>query len=37
MQKISGRFAVNRDALSRARMDKLKVRGMKSNALNQLL
>src|SRR6266404_995719 len=37
MQKICGRFAVNRDALSRARMDKLKVRGMKSNALNQLL
>src|ERR1700676_2048616 len=37
MQKICGRFAVNGDALSRARMDKLKVRGMKSNALNQLL
>jgi hypothetical protein len=37
MQKICGRFAVNRDALSRARMDKLKMRGMKSNALNQLL
>src|SRR5258708_18511874 len=37
MQKICGRFAVNRDALSRARMDKLKMRGMKSNALNQFL
>src|SRR6202521_6486696 len=37
MQKICGRFAVNGDALSRARMDKLKMRGMKSNALNQLL
>src|SRR6266852_5605315 len=37
MQKICGRFAVNRDVLSRARMDKLKMRGMKSNALNQLL
>src|SRR6266446_3185582 len=37
MQKISGQFAVNRDALSRARMDKFKMRGMKSNALNQLL
>src|SRR6266404_4093836 len=37
MQKICGRFAVNRDALSRARMDKLKMRGMKSNSLNQLL
>src|SRR6202165_128385 len=37
MQKICGRFAVNGDALSRSRMDKLKMRGMKSNALNQLL
>src|SRR5882762_5650108 len=37
MQKICGRFAVNRDALSRSRMDKLKMRGMKSNALNQFL
>src|SRR5258706_11682813 len=37
MQKICGRFAVNRDALSRARMDKLKMRGMKSNPLNQFL
>src|ERR1700676_5042954 len=37
MQKSCGRFAVNRDALSRSRMDKLKMRGMKSNALNQLL
>src|SRR6266481_10163717 len=37
MQKICGRFAVNRDALSRARMDKLKMHGMKSNALNQFL
>src|SRR6266853_1907245 len=37
MQKICGRFAVNREVLSRARMDKLKMRGMKSNALNQLL
>src|SRR6266404_5946639 len=37
MQKICGRFAVNRDALSRSRMDKLKMRGMKRNPLNQLL
>src|ERR1700675_572525 len=37
MQKICGRFAVNGDALSRSRMDKLKMGGMKSNALNQLL
>src|ERR1700730_2045519 len=37
MQKICRHFAVNRDALSCARMDKLKMRGMKSNALNQLL
>src|ERR1700686_3787492 len=37
MLKICGRFAVNGDALSRAWMDKLKMRGMKSNALNQLL
>src|ERR1700730_7392647 len=37
MQKICGRFAVNGDPLSRAGMDKLKMRGMKSNALNQLL
>src|SRR3981081_803557 len=37
MQKICGRFAVNRDALSRARMDKLKMRGRKSNALNKFL
>src|ERR1700730_13717244 len=37
MHKICGRLAVNRDTLSRARMDKLKMRGMKSNALNQLL
>src|ERR1700692_1808782 len=32
--KIGGRFAVNRHALSRARMYKLKMRGMKSNAGN---
>src|ERR1700682_4364965 len=37
MQKICGRFAVDRDAFSRARMGKLKMRGMKSHALNQLL
>ena len=37
MLKIGGEFAVNRDALSRARMDKLKMRGMKSNASNQRL
>ena len=35
--KIARRFAVNRDALSRARMNKLKMRGVKSNAINELL
>jgi hypothetical protein len=29
-----GQFALNRDALSRVRMDKLKIRGMKGNASN---
>src|ERR1039458_9442129 len=37
MLKIGGKFAVDRDALSRARMDKLKIRGVKSNASNSLL
>ena len=33
-QKIRGELAVNRNALSRARMKKLKMRGMKGNASN---
>ena len=37
MLKIRGEFAVDRDALPRARMDKLKIRGMKSDASNQRL
>jgi hypothetical protein len=37
MPKIGGQFAVYRHALSRARMDKLKMHGMESNASNKLL
>jgi len=36
MLKIGGQLAVNRDALSRPRMDKLKMSCMKSNASNQM-
>jgi hypothetical protein len=32
MLKIRGQFAVDRDDLPRARMDKLKICGMKSDA-----
>jgi hypothetical protein len=37
MLKIRGRFAVNRDVLTGAGVNKLKIHGMKSNASNQLL
>jgi len=37
MLEIGGRLAINRNGFSRARMNKLKLRSMKSNAVNQLL
>jgi len=37
MLEIWGEFAVNRDILSRARMNKLKVCRMKGNAINERL
>src|ERR1039458_8270576 len=37
MLKIGGRLAINRNALTRTRMDKLKTRGMERNPRNQRL